>query len=359
MTSRERIISTLNGQETDRLPWAPLVDEYFAASLPEMGCSMQLQEVMRLTGCDFIQRHVASPIAVYSQDIKIVTTDSHDGISEKTCIITPIGSIYSIARKTGITRLKFIEKHFIECIEDAIVYQYVCENSTFQTCIDAFEQRDLAIGDDGIATVTGKISPIQHLLQFACGVENTIYLLMDYPDEMKSLMQKIHQQNIACYQCIAQYPTKIVFAYEDTSSTVMSPSMYLDYSFNQINDYADIMHESGKIYITHMCGKLKCFKDFIGKGRQDGFDSICPPTTGDLTIWDARAAFGESKLLIGGIEPPFLSRSTPQECEKEARTIVEKMKEDNRFILSTGDATPYGTPLDNLMIVSKVVAECR
>ena len=358
MTSRERILAAMHGKETDRLPWAPLVDEYFAASLPAMGYVMPLQDVMRLAGCDFIRRHVASPDAVYTGGVERSITPSKDGGSEKTTIRTPVGSVYSIARTTGKTRLKFIEKHFIERIEDAAVYQYICENTAYRPQIDAFEQSDLALGDDGIATVTGKITPIQHLLQFACGVENTIYLLMDYPDEMKALMEAIHQQNLAGYRCIAQYPAEVVIAYEDTSSTVMSPSMFMDYSFEQINAYADLMRESGKIFITHMCGKLNSFKGFLGDGRQNGFDSVCPPTTGDLAIWEARAAFGKDKILIGGIEPPFLQRSTPQECADAVRVIQDKMRGDKRFILSTGDATPYGTPVENLMAVSNAITQC-
>ena len=83
-------------------------------------------------------------------------------------------------------------------------------------------------------------------------------------------------------------------------------------------------------------------------------DSVCPPTTGDLYPWDAREAFG-NKVIIGGIEPPSLARMTAEETLRYVIEIIRKVKNKSGFILSTGDAVPYGTPIENLIAVTKLI----
>lgn len=89
----------------------------------------------------------------------------------------------------------------------------------------------------------------------------------------------------------------------------------------------------------------------------DGIDSLCPPHTGDLEIHKARASLGEDKLLIGGMDPPTLARITPEETEAYVLKILKEMAPGKNFILSTGDATPHGTPWENIKQVGEVVKE--
>ena len=352
LTKRERLLNALHRREVDRMPWSPLIDGYFINSLPLQNIHMDIIEAMRFIGNDIMERHVAMPKTILN-NVTIRNEVSSDGKMMRTWYDTPVGSVHEDRQKSGETG--FITHHMIETVEDIKVYEYIAEHMTFAENIKAFIDRDKFIGDDGLATPTGPHSPIQELLQELAGVENTVYLMADYPDEMDELMQVMQDANIRNYKVLAEYPSDVVFDYEDTSSTVMSRSMYTDYSSPAINDYAKILHDSGKLFITHMCGKLTAFKEEIGQGKQDGIDSICPPDTGDLYIWDARKAWGTDKLLIGGIDPPELSRITPQECEKRVLEIYEKLEDKRGFILSTGDAVPFGTPIENLITITRTV----
>lgn len=353
MTSRERILSALRFQETDRLPWAPLIDNYFIQSLPLQNLNMEIIEAMRYIGCDIIERHIGNPI----QKTNNVTTRMEraaDGSGYRLWYDTPVGSAFEEFRRSGET--SFIVRHLVETLEDIQVCRYMVENTVAQENILAFTQRDNYIGDDGIATPDGPMSPIQQLLQHTAGVENTVYLMEDYPEEMDALLEAMHERNKKIYRILADYPTEAVFDYEDTSSTVMSRDMFNRYSAPMIDDYARILHGGGKKFITHMCGCLNAFTGEIGAGIQDGVDSVCPPNTGDLHIWNARKAW-PGKVLIGGIDPPALSWMSVAECEETVREIWEHMKGERGFILSTGDAVPFGTPIENMMAITRLVVQ--
>ncbi|HIS70178.1 MAG TPA: hypothetical protein IAA58_12540 [Candidatus Gallacutalibacter stercoravium] len=351
MTGRQRLTAALHRQPTDRLPWAPLIDGYFISSLPEQGIHLDILAAMRRIGCDIMERHVCNPRDVMEG---VSTREEQSGDTSRTWFDTPVGSLYVERRASG--RTSYITKNMVQSLDDIRVYTYIARNTFYQPRVEEFLAREAEIGDDGIATPSGNMSPVQELLQHVAGVENTVYLMADYPDEMEELFDAMHQRNLRQYEALAQYPCDVVIDYEDTSTTVMSKNMFVNYSLPAINDYADAMHRAGKLFITHMCGKLTGFIDEVGSGRQDGVDSLCPPETGDLCAWDARARWG-SKLIIGGIDPPSLAAMTQQQTVDTVLHLLQQLKDKRGFILSTGDAVPYGTPIGNMEAVSRLLAE--
>lgn len=354
MTSRERVLAALKNRDTDRMVWSPLIDQYFISSLPSQGYHMNILETARYIGCDFIERHVANPSEI-KKHVEIREVMSSDRKSKRVYYDTPVGSVYAEWLFSGETI--FLTKHMIESLEDMKIYQHIIENEVYESNGEQLVIRDREIGDSGIAAPSGKMSPIQELLQFLCGVENTVYLKMDYPDEMDELLEAMHQANLRQYRVLAQYPADVIFSYEDTSSTVMSRDMFVQYSVPVIDEYAKILQDSGKVFITHMCGKLSAFAEEIGRGRQNGIDSVCPPTTGDLSIWEARRIWGPDKVILGGIEPPALARMTKAEVVRTVAEILEKLPERRGIILSTGDAVPYGTPIENLKVIAEYICQ--
>ncbi len=350
MTKRERVLAALNNKDTDQMVWSPLIDPYFANSLPLQGFNFDVIDSMKYIGNDIILRHVCNPKPIVKN---VEKREEKNGNTTRIYYDTPVGSLYQENKDSGETH--YISKHMVESIEDMKVFQYICENTTFESRAKEFIEIDKRIGDDGIATMTGPTSPVQDLLQFICGVENTVYLQMDYEDEMQELFQAMHEKNKRSYAALMDYPGAAVFDYEDTSTTVMNINMLENDSAPYYNEYADICHAAGKIFITHMCGKLDGFKEIIATGRQDGIDSVCPPTTGDLYPWDARKAWGEGKVVIGGIEPPSLVWMSVEQTLNTVVDIIEKVESKRGFILSTGDATPFGTPMNNLLAITELI----
>lgn len=350
MTNRERIIAALRGKETDRLPFAPLICPYFINSLPLQGYNFDIFEAMKYIGIDIIERHVLADKS-YTRNLNKRTETR--GKETRTYFDTPVGTIFSETCQTEYT--SYVSKHLISCIEEAKIYQYIAENTEFSPDFEYFQTQDKRIGDYGIATPSGPITPLQDMLQYHTGIENTVYMMADYQEEMNELLATMHERNMRHYKILAECPCEAIIDYEDTSTTVMSKSMYSDYSAPMIDDYADILHSGGKIFITHMCGKLSGFAKLIGQGKMDGIDSVCPPTTGDLWPWDARSIFGKDKVIIGGIEPPSLLRMSVAESLNTVIKIIKNMPNLKSFILSTGDAVPYGTPINNLIAISRLI----
>ena len=352
MTGKERVMAALRGEDCDRLCWAPLIDHYFTASLPEQGYpELDVPSACRLVGADIIERHLPTFHTGYDDVIR--HSVERRGEYEIEIFETPVGTL-RIER--GFTRgSAHVYRWPVQTVADVKTWQYVMEHTHDVEDFAAFKERQALIGADGIATSSGPMTPITTFLEDLCGVENTYFLLADHPAEVEACFEAIQARNRALYRLLAESPGEVIIEYEDTSSTMISPAYYRRFCAPCIDEYARLCHAAGKLFITHMCGKLSKFGPQLQAGLQDGIDSVCPPTTGDLWAYNARQAWGPEKIIIGGIEPPSLERMTAEETRAYITDILRQMPTFRRFILSTGDATAYGTPVANLRGVTEVV----
>jgi uroporphyrinogen-III decarboxylase len=372
MNSRQRIMAVLEGKKPDRVPWVPLVGRYYIKSLPEMGLpiesfapmekatgpalreSLNLAEIeiLRHVGADILRRHVMVWKTAHRRCKAFERKEDGAVISG---FETPKGTIWERREEQGGT--EYISRHMLESTSDIDIFLEVIRDTRIIPFYDDFLEFEDYIGDDGISSLTGPVSPIQELLQFKMGVQNTSFALIDEPDKMEQLFSELQRLNLDIYQVLAESPAKVAVTYDDTSTTVMSPDWYRRYCMDELDQYSEILHKGGLYHIAHMCGKISLLTDDIKKGAFDGVDSVCPPTTGDL---EPGAALEETgKIIIGGLEPPALVRLDSEQVlayVEEKLAQVEKVEGGKeRFMLCTGDSTAAGTPVENLKAISRYI----
>ena len=356
MRGKERILASLKGQECDHVSWAPVVDRYFTSSLPAQGYpEVSVPNAIRLMGADIMERHVPTLRTIEHSSIQRRVV--REGDLERTTWETPVGCLVE-DRRWAPWVSTHVTKFPVATPEEMKIYQYIVEHTSYEENYATFREHERLIGDDGIGTSSGPLSPLANLLEEVCGVEQTYYLLTDATAVVESCLETMHESYKQMYRLMAEGPSVAIFDYEDTSSTIISPALYGMYCAPYLDEYARICHAAGKLYITHMCGKLSAFNEQLRAGEMDGIDSVCPPTTGDIWAHEARQAWGASKLIIGGTEPSALERMSVAETRTYVRQVLDLMPTFRGFILSTGDATAHGTPLANLRAVSEVAAAC-
>lgn len=373
MNSKERLLSVFRRKKPDRIPWTPLIDGYFLSSLKEKKIEMNAVEVLRYIGADILERHVptysdilmmgsSNMIYINSKDVIVqenikITTNLNEKSGEIFNIYeTPIGIIKEKYLFTKYSPwLPFPVEHKIKRKEDLNIYKYLLENIQPKPNFNNFQKEVDYIGDDGLATASGPSTPLMRLLQKDMGVENFYYYLNDYPKEMEEILDIMHERNKKIYHIIVKSPAKVIIDYENSSTNLFSPQIFERYCLNQINEYADIGHQAGKIFLTHMCGKLDKIIDLLDRGKQDGIIDISPLPTGDLNISKALKAWGKTKIVMGGIDATAFIQLSVDGIKEYVKDLLRQIGPANNFILGSGDATPYGTPLENLKAVTEVV----
>ena len=98
LSSRERLLTALSFKPVDRLPFAPLIDNYFVSSLPEQGYNMEIIEAMKYIGCDIIERHIPTVEMVQKNlDFRV----EQKGETTRVYLDTPVGTIFLKQNRLG------------------------------------------------------------------------------------------------------------------------------------------------------------------------------------------------------------------------------------------------------------------
>jgi len=383
VNSRQRLLASLTGDPPDRVPWEPLVDEYFLSSLPEAFQRQHLgsfspdkddetitpdprarhsrfrraADFARLIGADVFGIH-APGLTCRVDDL--ITEEVRRGQKVVRRWITSAGVISdTISRVPESAAYPFYgEEYRVKTAEDLRVYRHIWENTSYELDAGAFLDAEAYIGDDGIAVIDGPQSAVQLLLGEISGVMSFYHLLQDHPVEMETLIETMHSRMRAAYEILARSPSHVITAMEDLSSTTSSPRIFRRFSWRHLNEYADILHARGKVFLAHMCGRLKAMAPLIAQSKLDGVESLTSPPIGDLSITDARALWGERLVIVGGLNAGLMLETDQDRVREAVLAALRQAAPGRNFVLSNADAMPSGANLDTLRTITEVVREC-
>jgi len=378
MSTRERILAALERKPVDRIPFVPLIDSYTLMDMPG-AIQHEVQSntgqdywqgmlpAIRKIGVDIMLRHVyvvkpfsGSPhLSGLGQFKELVSTTSRmDGSVLQETLSTPVGTLTGTWGFTD--RHGWIPhplKHMVGSLEELKIFDYALEHLSFQPPDPDFENfldAEKQIGEDGIATTSFLNTPLMHLIETCWGLENTHFLLYDYPSEVEGILDKLYRAQKRVVERIAESPAKVVIEYENTSSTLLSPRIFRRYCLPYLNEYADTLHSTGKIFLVHMCGKLKAFADDLAGARFDGIADISPQPTGDFGLDEAAACLA-GKVLTGGIDANSFIERDMRLLEHQTVELIDRIKPYPGVLLGSADTAPRGTPLENFQLIQHLV----
>ncbi|MBW2052459.1 MAG: hypothetical protein JRI85_09510 [Deltaproteobacteria bacterium] len=376
-TSRERVLAALQKKPVDRIPFVPLIGPFTLMDMPEeiTGDSsaggfdpFRMMHASRALECDLMIRHVpvtkplrgAAPhlgsLGGFGPPVEVTTEFKNGQLCET--LATPVGSVtgaWQFTDKVGI--IPHAVKHAVNNHEELKIFHYAVEHLIKEPVAanaDVFFKVDKAIGDDGIATTSISNSPLMFLIEMAWGLENTYYLLHDYPEEVEDIMDKLHASLKRFAEVLAASPAQVVIQYENTSSTLLSPAMFRRYCLPRLNEYADILRAAGKIFLIHMCGKLYALREDIGHGRFNGITDVPPCPTGDFPL-DLAAENLPDKVVIGGIDPTTFINPDADFVKEEISGLIERIKPFKGVLLGSADVTPRGAQVQNFHLIRKLI----
>jgi uroporphyrinogen-III decarboxylase len=360
MTSRERMRAACYGEDHDRIPWCPEINAFFVDKhLTEAGkdpSKMRLPyvEANKLIGADALLGF--TPYEQYYED----------GIDDRTeetatdvvrTITTPVGTLESRTRKCPDAHTNFMYEPLIKTVADYKTFQYLIERTRLKPKYDELEETEKALGEDGIISLSGPATPLMDLIMVYMHVENTLIQMLEHEKEFDELCAVIHDFYKKVYKVVANAPTAVmVRPFEDTSMSLYSPATFMKHCFNQLKDYARIVHEGGKLFVPHMCGFLKQVLEHLPGTDLDGIEAVTPPPTGNTPIALAREKLGPEKILIGGLDPTEFSTCTTEDVRATVSETLESMKGDRRFMLSCEEIS-IRAKMESVLSVAELVKE--
>jgi uroporphyrinogen-III decarboxylase len=361
MTPRERLLAALRGDETDRIPWSPFLAYWWEAqseALRNRGDVAFLQEI----GADPLLRGASQLYQVSCPGSE--TTETVRGRKRHADIHTPVGTLTLEHTYVPNGNTWFLTEHPIKTIDDLKIFQWMNEHTRISPDMDEYVEKRRLLGEGGlIIPIIGTYmkSSFQTLVEHWIGTVELTYMLEDHPEPVEECLAVMQAKSAETVRISVQSEAEAFIFWEDSSTTNITPSWFSRYTAPELNQWAGIIHDAGKLLIHHACGHLRDLLPLMAETGIDSIESISPPPTGNIGIWDARAILPEKIGLIGGIEPTVFLYSTYDELEEYVTALMTNMTQAGRskWILANSDSCPPGVSVEKFKAVTHLVREFR
>ena len=191
------------------------------------------------------------------------------------------------------------------------------------------------------------------------GYENLCMMLYDDPDLVKAVTDEIGRALIRYYEPAIQADTVGFISYNDdwgfNSQTLISPADLRKYVFPWAKQIVGMCHAYNKPCILHSCGYYNdiiedIIEDMKFDGRHSYEDKICP-------VEDAYRQFNGRIAVMGGIDMDFMTRGTPEDIYRRAKSLLLQTELHGGYMLGTGNSVPDSIPFENYCAMTRAALE--
>jgi hypothetical protein len=181
------------------------------------------------------------------------------------------------------------------------------------------------------------------------GVEQAVLMAMDEPEAFQRLMDIITETDLARARLAAATPGVDLICGRGwySSTDFWSPALFDRFVFPHIKALADAAHEHGKPFGYVMTTGVRKLGPRLVDAGVDLLYFIDPAQDG-IAPEEARDLFGGRIALAGGVNTLTLASGKPDAIRAAVRRAVGALKPDGRFILHPVDAVFPDTPWDGL-----------
>jgi len=358
MTSRDRLLNAIRGEEIDRVPWSPFLAYYWDKLPVEIVKKGQLS-YLRDMGADPLLRGF---FRLWNVDLtNVQLREERKGNKMYSIYETKVGTLTEERIFSETANSWFLTGHAVKTEEDFKILQYITENTTITENLKEFEQDNKILGENGLHLpligLHGKTA-FQAMVEQWCGTIDLVYALYDFPEVVEECLAVMQAKDLETVQISLKSSADGFIFWEDSSTTNVSPDFFSKYTAPEINQWGKLIHNNDKLLIHHACGLLKDLLPLMGNTEIDMVESISPPPTGDIEIRDAVKILPEHIGIIGGIEPVFIENCSLEQLEARVEELLSVMK-GKRFVLANSDSCPPAVDYEKFLLVSELVKRSR
>ena len=347
MNSEQRLIATLKGEQTDRVPilaWLnPLAPRWATGIRPgvdpdEAGYRDVLDACLEYA--DLIQDWYF-PGGFFNTAWDVEQRSERLGPERiRHTIRTRKGELTSVVqdRPGG-----GFEKHWVTCVEDAervLSIPYVPSRPSLAEFLETRERlRGRSTGQVTVGDPVCSLSVINPQLRslWTRTERDLLVEMMDISFErIMAQLDYLLENDVG--------PIYYINGPEYAIPPLMSPADFEEFVVRYDREMVAKIHENGKLTHIHCHGRVNRFLERFVEIGTDSLNPLEPPPLGDVVLSDAKRRVGERMCLIGNIQYEDLAAGSLEQVEDMVRDSIAQGAQGGGFILSLC-ASPYEVPL--------------
>jgi hypothetical protein len=316
-----RINAVLHHEEPDQVPFAPydnLVPRGdFARDLRNRGMGLCLRRS-----------------TIWAETPGVVIETKAEGDTTLTIYHTPEGDV-STRVKGHVGRvsdgLAVEVEGMIKGVEDYDPVIFMLEDTVFHAEPSVYFDEARDVGRDGIVREWG-IDPVLENPPYGAskrffgqvyGLDKWVYEQHDHPDHFARLLEALERREERRLLLVAESPAEFI-AFGEVDG-VWSVRQFRKYELPFYKKWVPFFQSKGKICALHVhATNLAQYRDAVTETGVDVFEAFTPPPVGDLSLKEARKAWGgEAIIWVNFPETMFWSGA-----EATKRYAIELLKSD-------------------------------
>jgi len=363
MTSKQRMICSLNGDRPDRLPVTThhvmdtFLKKYLAdASSEEFFARFGLDAIRWVVAHrpeesegEFLDPLQGEPCFLEARRVATdrwrVFTEPIPGQGWPTMryrFVTPRGELSMVLQSHEHTT--WVAEHLIKKKSDI---DLIGEYATAPKCsVEEVNSQAELFGEQGI--IRGHICTFDVFGQpgtwqdAAClvGIERLIMETYDDSAWVHSLLRVLQHRKLVYARSLkgAAYDV-IELGGGDASSTVISPRIFDEFVVPYDSKIIATAHAAGQRIVYHTCGGMMPLLEQIASMNPDAMETFTPRDMGgDVNLAEAKRRVGDRVCMIGGFDQfHFLTGCDPDQTRKEVRRCFDAAGPGGGYILSPSD----------------------
>jgi uroporphyrinogen-III decarboxylase len=367
MTSKQRVLKTLNGEIPDRVPIAEFAvdfdtvekiighETYLRAKAKSQIAFWEGRhdEVAESYLKDHIELHekLELDIITFPQATWDIPPESDDVPPKKVNDNTwedKYGRIYKYSPITA----------DITCVKDPVMEEKVFTREEFEkepeirkpdnrsweivdTVIQRFKDEKFICSPDGGETGMVMLG----------GMERGLMELIQNPEAVKAATAyTVKQQNLADENFVHPDADGVLWGNDFSYQTgpLISPNMFRDFFLEPNKQRVKNLHEKfGKKVLKHCCGNITPLLDYFVEIGYDAYQSI--QASAGMDICELKKSHGDKITLWGGVSLENLISGSQEQVREDVRRAMACAKPGSRFILGTSHSVAVGSNYDNFM----------
>lgn len=349
MTPVQRVEAVLHGQPHDRVPFT--VYEY---KLPQ--CAVERR--LRNEGLCIMNRRYTG----YGTVTPNCTTDSYTYTDEKSgktlvrqVIHTPRGDLTSLSEPADFTSWRH-ELPF-KGPEDYARLIFLANDTQFQPAYESVLRAREWLGED--VYLRGGMpgySPLQGIIYTYMGVERFCEEWAERRDEVLKLYAALHERNRRAYRVVAESPHEVIQYGGNVSPEIVGRPRFEQYILPHYNELAEELHRRGKQLLVHLDANCRLLADLIGASGIDIVEAFTPAPDTDMTLAEARAAWGEKVLWINF--PSSVHLASDEVVYQTTQDLVAQDGGSGRLVVGITEDVPEHRWQGSFLAIHQALQDC-
>jgi hypothetical protein len=329
----DRINAVLHGERPDRVPYVP-----YDNLVPRGDFGREL----RNRGMGLCLRRQA----VWSEMPDVDAEYKTKGDMAYTIYHTPKGSVRS-AQRTHVGRISDGESIGAEwLVKDAADFApaiFMVENTIFHADYQSFMAHIRDVGVDGIVRLTGP-SPPYDQTEYFFSLEDWAQAQHDHPEQFARLLAALEERTERMVPLVLEAPGELLAM--GSLSGIYGPRQYEEFTLPFYEKYVPQFIEAGKAPALHAHNSnLASFVELVKRTGAPVIEAFTPPPVGDLSLSDARAAWGPD-LVIWVNFPETIFLLGKQETYDYTVDLLKQDKQSGRLVIGMTEMGSYGVTDD-------------